>query len=155
MHVFRGKVRVEEIGVGDSAIAASKSLLLSAEQAVRIVVPGKQIEMIKASEEGFCRSLPPLKPFSIFSTGVGLDRGASDPHWEITKISTNASFKPQHAVVAVPDANYMPDDRDKARWISNSMAKDDMPRMPLDTSYAFRFDRFRSFLGPHSRSRFC
>jgi hypothetical protein len=67
-------------------------------------------------------------PIPVYGTGVELDRGAADPHWEITAISTDANFKPQQAVVEVPPAaSYLPDSRAKAQWISDAKAPSSMP----------------------------
>jgi hypothetical protein len=91
------------------------------------------MEQIAVNEKRFYRAMP-LEPFALFSTGVGLDRGANDPHWEITKISADLPFyrqnqlgKPQAAVVAMPAESYVPDNRDKAQWISDSREKGIMP----------------------------
>jgi hypothetical protein len=136
--VFRGAVRAEAEGGdgetrrhGESSVAASPRLLLpasavilTANQAIRIAAPGKPMERIAADERRFYRA---AERFALFSTGVGLDRGAADPHWQLTEVSTLPHFKAQPAVVAIPDGSYVPDNRAKAQWISNSKAKDAMP----------------------------
>ena len=158
MHVFRGQVQAEqgrEPGAGSRAQGAESkqqsavgarsmlhaprsSLIVSAHEAIRVAAldpsgkPGKPIEHIAADEKRFVRVI--LEPIPLFGTGVGLDRGANDLHWEITKISTDPPFyrqnqlaKPQPAVVVVPESNYARDNRDKAQWISNSEPKHNLP----------------------------
>jgi hypothetical protein len=80
-----------------------------------------------ADEKRFFRAWPEPAPFPLFSTGVGLDRGAADPHWEITQISTEVDFKPRPAIVADPCEFYLPDKRDSFQWISLSK---DLKAMP-------------------------
>jgi hypothetical protein len=142
MHVFRGKVAASrEQGAGskksnselpgpsalNSQLLTPNSFVLSASQAVRISAPGKPVQEIAADEKRFVRgTLAPVN-FGLFSTGAGLAFGAADPHWEITDISTEKSFKPRAAVVAVPAGVYVRDAREKAQWISNSKARDDLP----------------------------
>jgi hypothetical protein len=138
VHVFRGKVQAETAmshpdgtrrqgrdSNPRSPLPAPRTVLLSAHEAIRIASPDKPMEQIAADEKQFVRAI--LEPFAVFGTGMGLDRGARDPNWEITQISTDAKFKPQSAVVAAPDQNYAPDNRAKAQWISNSKSRDDMP----------------------------
>jgi hypothetical protein len=153
MHVFRGTVQAEAAGsseerenvrqgereTGDfssshaltfsraSSLSHPSSLVLSAHQAVRISAPGKPIEKIAADEKQFVRAMAVPKPFPLFSTGVGLDRGASDSHWEIIAMSNKPTFKPQPAVVAAPFESYVQDNRATAQWISNSTVRDGMP----------------------------
>jgi hypothetical protein len=106
--------------------------VLSANQAIHVAAPDpsgkkpKQVERIAANEKQFVRDL--TGPLPLFSTGVNLDRGAPDPHWEITAISTEAKFTSRQAVVAVPAKSYLPDARDKAQWISDARAGSTMPK---------------------------
>ncbi len=148
VHVFRGKVQAEESVIGKQEALnerqgalrraqgtgsrnpslsrhAPRSMLLTAHQAISVAAPGGPIVPMAADERRFVRAI--LEPFPLFGTGVGLDRGASDPHWEIAAISTEANFKPQPAVVVVPEPNYARDNRDKAQWISNSEPKHNLP----------------------------
>jgi hypothetical protein len=134
LHVFRGKVWAEEAvkdrpaATGDrrnSRPHAPRSMLLAANEAMRVESPGMPIERIASDEKRFVRAI--LDPFSVFGTGVGLDRGAPDPHWEITRISTDANFKPQPAVVVVPDRIYARDNRDTGQWIASSQPAHDQP----------------------------
>jgi hypothetical protein len=164
MHVFRGKVMADEFreseGEGDLEGAkgpeqtmssrdssgplprppksSSRHVALTANQAIRVAAPNKPFERIAADESRFVRAMPPLEPFPLFSTGVGLDRGAADPHWEIVAVSMDSSFKARAAVVADPEPDYCADARDKAQWISLSKALPDLPggcRMTFRTKF--------------------
>jgi hypothetical protein len=105
--------------------------VLSANQAIHVAAPDpsgkkpKQVERIAANDKQFVRSL--TGPLPIFSTGVDLDRGAEDPHWEITAISTDPKFKPRNAVVFVPAKSFGPDARDRAQWIADAKTPTTMP----------------------------
>ncbi len=143
VHVFRGKVQADEAGSREagaagrsqganserprhsSPVPAPRSMLLTAHQAIRLASPGAAMVQMAADEKRFVRVM--LDPIPLFGTGLGLDRGAPDPHWEITAVSSDLNFKPQAAVVAVPDQSYVPDNPDRAQWISNSKSKDNMP----------------------------
>jgi hypothetical protein len=112
-------------------------LILTANEAVRVAGAGKPIERVAYNEERFVRTTFTPSPFPIFGTGVNLDRGAADPHWEITEISTISSFKPQPAVVAVPNIGYAPDNRNIAQWISSREAIGDLD-MPVGCRWTLR-----------------
>ena len=121
-------------GEGKEAKAVSQPLILTAHQALRIASPGKPIERFTADETRFFRRMP--EPFPLFSTGVGLDRGANDPHWDLVAVSTDPGFRPRAAVVAQPTNQvYFRPSRDKAQWLSLS---DDFPNMPKDCVWFFR-----------------
>ena len=113
VHVFRGRVQAVEAGSNEQGASrggrtsvprAPRTVLLTAHQAISVAAPGGPMVQMAADEKRFVRAI--LDPFTLFGTGVGLDRGAADPHWEITAISTEANFKPRPAVVAVPDPSY-------------------------------------------------
>ncbi len=136
VHVFRGKVQAEqsrEQGAGsrEQGTHHAAPMMLSCARgdsgirAGRVGQAGQADPAHRGGREAFRGAI--LDPFPLFGTGVGLDRGKSDPHWEITAISTDANFKPQPAVVVVPEPNYARDSRDKAQWISNSEPKHSLP----------------------------
>jgi hypothetical protein len=157
MQVFRGTVQAEEVtdensGTGnaepapkgvessqgnDGSQPPSQSshkppAVFSANQGVHVAPPDpsgkkpRQVERIAADDKKFTRSLTGALP--VFSTGVDLDRGASDPHWEITAISTDPTFKPRQAVVIERlRESYMKDSRDKAQWIADEKLPATMP----------------------------
>jgi hypothetical protein len=133
MIVFRGQVRAETRPYGETGKMAGhsispspyppispSSLVLTAHQAIRVASPGRPMERIAADKRQFVRLTPLREPFGIFGTGVGLDRGAADPHWTLAKISTDANFAPQPAVVADPIGSYAVGSRNKGQWISKS-----------------------------------
>jgi hypothetical protein len=109
---------------------SSSPIIVSANEAIRIASPSKPIERqspgkLAAIEKRFFRAVPASDPFSIFSTGAGLDYGAADPHWSITSISTNPGFKPQQAIVAEPLQIYPRGNRNQAQWIARTKALTD------------------------------
>jgi hypothetical protein len=157
MVVFRGSVRAERADDGekgrwgDREIEAPtvspsphlpispSSIVVTASQAVRIAAPGKPMERLKAEENRFVRAMPAPAPFALSSTGLGLERGAADPHWDLTGISSDAGFKPQPAVVADPLPIYLRAGRGAAQWISSSRILKRMPDACRST-YRTRFD---------------
>jgi hypothetical protein len=145
MHVFRGRVQAEAVEAGKngkeaegetngsphSPVSPSRALVLSAHEAIHVTAPdatgkpGRPIKRIAADEKQFVCAI--LDPFPIFSTGVGLDRGAADSHWEITAVSSDPGFKPQKAVVCALRAGYLADARENAQWIATTQELADMP----------------------------
>jgi hypothetical protein len=119
--------------------------VLSANEAIHVAAPGaaktddRQVQRIAADDKRFVRAIPSRTAVPLFSTGVGLDHGAVDPHWEITKISTDYKFKPQPAVVADPLPIYVRGAKATAQWISKSQALQVMPDACRCT-YRTRFD---------------
>ena len=81
--------------------------------------------------------MPHPEPFALFGTGADYNRGEADPHWEITEISTDSSFKPQPAVVSVPNIGYARDNRNIAQWISSRKAIGDLD-MPVGCRWTLR-----------------
>jgi hypothetical protein len=160
MVVFRGAVQAEavrlaewemgrsgngEIGKSDTrAISPSphpplspSSVVLTAHQAVRIEGSGAKIERIEGHEKRFAR-VSPVAPFAVSSTGAGLVRGAADPHWEITAISTEPDFQPRPAVVADPLSCYVRCDPAGGQWLSTSKNLGTLPdgcRMTFRTRF--------------------
>jgi hypothetical protein len=155
MVVFRGKVaasREEQtgsqglpspvLGRGDEGEGNShlSSLILSANQAIRVAGADKTIERIAGEKRRFIRAMPTSAPFGLCGTGLGLARGAVDPHWELTSISTEPGFKPQAAVVANPLPIYLRPGKGAAQWpasqwIGRSQA---LKRMPDACRCTFR-----------------
>ncbi len=80
-----------------SLISRPSSFVLAAHEAIRVAAPDKPIERIAVDEKRFVRAL--RDPFSLFSTGQGLDRRKPDPHWQIIAISSDPNFQPRPAVV--------------------------------------------------------
>jgi hypothetical protein len=103
----------------------------SANQGVHVAAPDpsgkkpRQVEQIAADDKKFVRSVTGAIP--IFGTGVDLDRGADDPHWEIAEISSESESKPRSAVVTIPGKLYLRDSREKAQWISDAKTGSTMP----------------------------
>jgi hypothetical protein len=140
VHVFRGRVQAEAVsekemgneGAGtsgaspDPTVSSFPPLVLTANQAIRVAAPSapgqpsKPIEPIETDQRSFFRRWPESTQFELFNTGVGLNRGAADPHWEIAQVSTDPSFKPQPAIVVEPYGFYARDYREKFQWISDN-----------------------------------
>ena len=100
---------------------------------------------------------PEAVPFQVYSSGVGLDRGAGDPRWEIVSVSTERNYRPRPAVVLEPLGCYIRDDRDTAQWLSNSKLP---ANMPAGARWTFRthfnlsgFDPASAVGGTHRRGR--
>jgi hypothetical protein len=150
MHVFRGKVQAEMAanlpapsgrlpsGASPSNPKSERSdpphfvplpspLVLSANQAIRVTNPSKPFEPIAADEKPFFRAWPEPVPFDLFNTGKGLDRGATDPHWEIVGMSNDLNFTPRPATVTQPFSFYCRDNREKFLWLSDTRTPHDVP----------------------------
>jgi hypothetical protein len=143
VHVFRGRVQAATNADGGSKregegenlqsprfrVAPSPPLVLSANESIRVEKPQENAPPVivrqAAKPDQFVRAIP--EPFPLYSTGVGLDRGSADPHWEITAISSDRTFTPRPAVVIVPPASYIPDARDKAQWLAEAKVPATMP----------------------------
>jgi hypothetical protein len=128
------------VGGNDASLPTAYRLLpaplvLTANQALRLA-PGKPIEQIAANDRRFVRNMPRPEVFPLFSTGAGLDRGAADPHWELTKISTDPKFQRRPATVVLPLVGYARDSRDTAQWISSAKAIYQM-HMPVGCLWTF------------------
>jgi hypothetical protein len=118
------------LGAGDTNAPSSPSpqpLILSADQAIRVSAPGKPIEQIKAEVKRFVRKMPALEPFALFSSGIGLDRGAADPHWSIIAVSTDPKFVRRPATVCDRSSGYRADSPKTAQWISLTEVLQGMP----------------------------
>jgi hypothetical protein len=119
----------------------SRPLILSAHQAIRVTSPAEQgrpvapIEAIAADEKQFVRDMPRDR-FPLFSTGIGLDLGAADPHWEIAAVSTDPKFIPRQAVVSTQSEGRYPQFAESgSRWISLTA---DRPGMPAGCRWTCR-----------------
>jgi hypothetical protein len=144
VHVFRGKVKAETSGPWSAASGQNKQLqredislatrhapratiLLGAHEALRIAAPGKPIERIAANEQRFIRAVSEWNCLPLCGTGMGLNSGDSDPHWEIVAVSSEPAFKPQDAVVMAPRNEYVNGARDEAQWLATAAKPVDMP----------------------------
>jgi hypothetical protein len=144
MIVFRGKVRAEAVETAhDRAHAISpsphlpispSSLVLSASQAIHVTAStnasgrNPAVTRVTANEKLFVRTSAGPEPFSLFGTGIGLDRGAADPHWEIVAVSTDGRFEPRPPkVILKRDNSYARDSRERGQWVSLAAENTEYP----------------------------
>ena len=86
--------------------------------------------------EAFARRMPKRVPIELFSTGLGLKEGQSDPHWQLAAVSNDPTFKPRPAVVSsLPYGIWLANDPGRSQWISTA---DGMPNLPHGVTYTFR-----------------
>jgi hypothetical protein len=143
MHVFRGAVKAEvdrskESPASPHPIPAAAPIVLTADQAIRVVSGKSAMERVECHTKEFVHAAQAPTPFPLFGTGAGLDRGAADRQWEIVQVSSEEHFRPQPAVVAEPLPSYIPDSREAGQWIGRSRVLEEMPnacRMTFRTHF--------------------
>ncbi len=134
-HVFRGTVKVQIAGNGDRQV-----VVLGANETARVNKNAKQIAKVRRASirpDSFVRRMPRRARIEVFNTGVGLNEGDADPHWQIVAVSNDPKFKPRSAVVAWADrpSQFRPNDPSRSQWISTA---DQLPDLPDDVTYTFR-----------------
>jgi hypothetical protein len=116
--VFQGEVQVRPNDDATQVIPLKEN-----ETAVIEARPGGGVKVTREHDGDaaarFVRQMPRQVRLKLFSTGVNLKEGDSDPHWQIVAQSENAKFKPRPAVVVAIDPRYyLPNDPARAQWIS-------------------------------------
>jgi hypothetical protein len=133
-HVYEGKVEMRAVGGG-----TSKSIMLAANESAQAET-GKLGVVAVVRQMGqksmLVREMPKSVPIVLFNTGVGLNEGEPDPHWQIVARSDDLKFKPRPAVVrGWRDNSFLPDDPAHSRWISLLPGAVEVPQ---DVVYVFR-----------------
>jgi hypothetical protein len=135
-HVYQGSVRLQVTshdGTGEGTaqvLHENESARVDNGGGNRVIVVGSSVKPV-----AFARRLPTSRrmPIRLFNTGVGLEIGQPDPHWQAVAISNEPSFKPCPAVVA--DATIGP-------WLANESGASQWITFPGDrwkcVDYTFR-----------------
>jgi hypothetical protein len=149
-HVFQGKVVVKVAGAGAEGRGTgdinpespnprtpNPEVVLSAGQSARVERDGVSELYLMAASESFVRSMPHRKKMATFNTGVGLQEGDQDTHWQVAARSDDSGFKPTPAVVtpAVNPDCYRPNEPGQSQWISLTGGA---APLPDDVVYTFQ-----------------
>jgi hypothetical protein len=138
-HVFRGKVELRAAGDGQHSdahpipLGENESARVEAGQdrAVRVI----RLSPNEARPGGFTRQMPRRVPIKVFNTGVGVNEGDEDPHWQIVARTDDPHFEPRPAVVTAVGPTCMPNDCSRSQWISTA---NHLPLVPDNVTYTFR-----------------
>ncbi|MBN1395253.1 MAG: hypothetical protein JW959_09535 [Pirellulales bacterium] len=158
-HVFEGKVvvRAGVRGFGDSGIRGSEKhpATAAARDYERQLAAGESVRVSRvragthqdstatetpcfthpATPPKFVRRMPKWTPIEVFSTGVGLEEGEPDPHWQIVVRGDEPDFQPRQAVVTSVIWRFRQNDPAEAQWISLG---GDLPNLTEHATYTFR-----------------
>ncbi len=137
LHVFDGRVSVAALDAQGKTV---RQEIVLADEAVYLRPKTSAIEPTSTNvSRYFARRLPDATrsrtqhvavPFH--STGVGLNVGDADPHWQIVAAQNDPDFVPQPAIVRAPLHGHVLND---PQWISLTA---DAVDLPLDAKYTFR-----------------
>jgi hypothetical protein len=135
-YVFRGKVELQPTP-GDKP---GPAVQLGANESARVEMgKGRGAKVIReagrSNARAFARQMPKPNPFKLFNTGVGVNEGDPDPHWQVVARSDDPSFTPRPAVVTAVGPNYLANDPAEAQWISLSNGP---PELPNGVTCTFR-----------------
>jgi hypothetical protein len=141
--VFQGRIELRVVNTSGSEGVQGQGAL----QVVRLgrnesaavqAAPGMPAALIspasRAKMPAFVRQLPRWSPIQVFSTGIGLRHGETDPHWQITAFTGDPKFVPRSAVVTRALPLYLPNNPEQSQWISLDGEPVNMP----DGVYTFR-----------------
>jgi hypothetical protein len=117
-HVFRGRVELRFVGGGNDD---GNAIQLGENESARLE-PGQNraatvIRQV-ANPAMFSRKIPVRVPIKLFNTGVGLNVGESDLHWQIVAISDTRDFQPCPALVCGGEW-WLTNDPKQSQWITS------------------------------------
>jgi hypothetical protein len=137
-HVFQGKIELRPAD-GDKSV---HPIQLKANESARVERGTNRTITMKLTSardasppDAFAREMPKRVPIRVFSTGLGLNAGDLDPHWQLVARSDDPAFHPRPAVVALVTWQHRPNDPRRSQWISIA---GDMPALPNNATYTFR-----------------
>ncbi len=147
-HVFRGTVEVVRI-LGNRP--AGSPVSLRDNQSARVEVGSTRPVVVVRDESfknRFPRALPRRARLVLFNTGVNLNDGDQDPHWQLVARSDEPRFEPRPTYVIQPSMFTLPSDpanirriahlaneRKRSQWISPDVNGGDLPGSAV---YTFR-----------------
>ncbi|NLF09590.1 MAG: FecR domain-containing protein [Pirellulaceae bacterium] len=132
-HVFAGMVKVKSL-----AGASLEGLILHTNESVSVGPNSEQIIDLGREEfrdATFTRRMPRRAAIKVFSTGVGLNEGDYDPHWQIVARSDEPDFKPRLAMVTASHMYWPYNLPTQSQWISIA---DGPPELPDGVTFTFR-----------------
>jgi hypothetical protein len=114
-------------------------MLLESGQAIRVDPLHSSIDVIAARRNDFVdeiKDFRPLRPISMWNTGLGLQIGDTDPHWRLTKGSPEAGPYPRHPVVFLGDTGSYKNNRPEvSQWVS--VREELYPGVPPESVHTF------------------
>ena len=140
-HVLEGEVLAEPL---KQRLPQQAAMVLKSGQAIRVNPVLSSVDLIDARRDSFVDELPhfrPLRPISLWNTGVGAALGGQDPHWQITSGSSEYGPYPQAATITEGDTRSYEDNRPGiSQWIS--VSEEGYPGVPPEAVHTFetRFD---------------
>ncbi len=123
-HVFRGRIEVRPAA---GTKADGRAVSLGADESARVELDRDRV--VRVTRGGtpfgrFARRMPQRVPIKLFNTGVGLDEGQPDPHWQLVARSDDPHFKPRAAFVAAvsnaPAGMWLANEPSHSQWIAIS-----------------------------------
>ncbi len=113
-------------------------LILHENQSARVEhhAGGITIHRENVPADEFVRLFPRWTPVKVFSTGLSIEEGRPDPHWQLVARSDDPGFKPQAAmVVTLSNRAYEKNAPARSQWISIGSK---LPKVPNGVTYTFR-----------------
>ncbi len=138
-HVYRGRVELRI--VGGNGKDDDQVISLGVNETARVKFDEAKIIKVIRGEDAkqaiaFTRGMPRRVPIKLFNTGIGLEEGANDPHWQFYSRSDDPNFKPRPAVaVGVTGTTFMPNDPTHSQWVSLT---GELTALPTTPTYTFR-----------------
>lgn len=154
--VFRGKIQVRLVAHEEEH---ERTVVVEENQSARIA-PGtsRRINVIRgsSSQHVYVRQMPKPVRIALFNTGVGLNEGEKDPHWQLVARSDDPNFRPCPAVATRAEVIHalLPNNPKISQWVS---AVGDGSPLPENVTYTFRTTFDLKGLSPKSarlRGRF-
>ncbi len=91
---------------------------------------------MRAGTPQFFRRMPERVAIKLFDTGIGLNEGAPDPHWQFVARGDQPHVKPRPAAVtAAVEGWWLANDVGPSKWISTANGP---PELPNGVTYTFR-----------------
>jgi hypothetical protein len=135
-HVLEGEILAEPM---KQRRPRRSSMLLESGQAIRVDPLHSSIDVIAARRNDFVdeiKDFRPLRPISMWNTGLGLQIGDTDPHWRLTKGSPEAGPYPRQPVVFLGDTGSYKNNRPEvSQWVS--VREELYPGVPPESVHTF------------------
>jgi len=114
---------------------------LWANESIRVGVADNHlpvIDRVEVDPSRFVRRVSNRRriPIKMFNTGLRLQEGQADPHWQVVAISSDPGFKPRAAFVIVAQRNWIGNEPNKSQWISTPA--DRLEHLQSGAVYTFR-----------------
>lgn len=136
-HVLEGEILAEPL---KHRRPRHSSMLLESGQAIRVDPFKSRIDLMAARRADFVGEIEdfrPLRPISMWNTGVGLKPGDTDSRWRLVSGSEIGGPYPRGAVVTIGDTGSYKDNKPEvSQWIS--IAEESYPGVPPESLHTFQ-----------------